>query len=78
MGYFFKRQTITNIANINQKILYKFKSKGRKPNKIWINKGCEFQTIQFVDHRKIKLKLIDIKTDTYTDFDIEMLKTLIC
>ena len=45
-----KDKTGTSIVNTFNKII----SKGRKPNKIWVNKGREFYNNSFKDFLKIK------------------------
>ena len=52
MGCSFKRQKSRNIANAFQKILDKSERKqsqlkGRKPNKIWVDKGRKFYNNSF-------------------------------
>ena len=49
MGRSFKRQKRTSIVNAFQKII----SKGRKPNKIWVDQGSEFYNNSFKDFLKI-------------------------
>ena len=49
MGRSFKRQKGTSIVNAFQKII----SKGRKPNKIWVDQGSEFYNQSFKDFLKI-------------------------
>ena len=49
MGRFFKRQKGTSIVNAFQKVI----SKGRKPNKIWVDQDSEFYNNSFKDFLKI-------------------------
>ena len=49
MGRSFKRQKRTSIVNAFQKII----SKGRKPNKIWVDQDSEFYNNSFKDFLKI-------------------------
>ena len=49
MGCSFKDKKGTSIVNAFQKII----SKGRKPNKIWVDHGSEFYNNSFKDFLKI-------------------------
>ena len=49
MGWSFERQKRNTIVNAFQKII----SKGRKPNKIWIDQGGEFYNKVFKRYLKI-------------------------
>ena len=49
MGRSFKRQKRTSIVNAFQKII----SKGRKPNKKWVDQDSEFYNNSFKDFLKI-------------------------
>ena len=49
MGYSFKRLKGSSIVNAFKKII----SKGRKPNKIWVDQGSEFYNQSFKDFFKI-------------------------
>ena len=68
MGFSFKNNRGISIVNSFQKSLEssknsKAKSKRRKPNKIWVNQGCEFYNNLFKQFLKIN------KIEMYSTFN---------
>ena len=70
MGWSFERQKRNTIVNAFQKII----SKGRKPNKIWIDQGGEFYNKVF--KRFLKINNIELYS-TYMKGNLLLLERFI-